>query len=200
MPLIVDKDKKRREIIEAAIAVFSRAGYRRSRMQEIADEAGVGKGTVYEYFSSKQDLFLQMSEHLYQQYVLSEEEVIRQIDDPTEQIRRLIASTLEKAAMWTGWVHLFADMWSEVDRKGEHDNLRNLMKDMLERMVGITAGYIRKAQGRGIFKDYDADLVAYILMGVLDGLMLQTLINKDMYDMQKMIDTLTGVLMDGLKR
>ena len=70
MPIVVDKEKKKREIIDAAIRVFSRQGYRRTKINDIAGEAGVGKGTVYEYFKSKEDLFLHMSEHLFELYIL----------------------------------------------------------------------------------------------------------------------------------
>jgi len=200
MPIIVDKEKKRRQILDAAIAVFSRTGYRRTKISDIAVEAGIGKGTVYEYFRSKQELFLQMCEHLYEQYILTEQNNLRSITDPVEQIRGLIGATLEKAAMWTGMAHIFADMWSEVERKGEEDNLRRLMDDMLKRMVNVISGQIRAAQSHGTFKDYDADLVAHILIGVLDGLMLQLIINQKMYDIEAMTDTLTNVIVNGLRK
>lgn len=51
------KISKRDAIIEAAIAVFSHKGYHNTRMEEIAVAAGAGKGTIYEYFASKLELF-----------------------------------------------------------------------------------------------------------------------------------------------
>lgn len=47
------KLSKRDMILAAAIRVFSQKGYHHTRMEEIAIEAGIGKGTIYEYFSSK---------------------------------------------------------------------------------------------------------------------------------------------------
>ncbi|MFQ5541718.1 MAG: TetR/AcrR family transcriptional regulator, partial [Candidatus Binatia bacterium] len=64
MPIIVDKDRKRREILQAAMQVFAREGYHRARIEAVAEEAGIGKGTVYEYFKSKTDLFLALHEHM----------------------------------------------------------------------------------------------------------------------------------------
>ena len=58
MPATVDKDAKRREIIRAAAAVFTRSGYHVAKMQDIATAAEIGKGTIYEYFSTKEELFL----------------------------------------------------------------------------------------------------------------------------------------------
>lgn len=45
------------EILDAARRVFARGGYADTTVDQIAEEAGVAKGTVYLYFSSKQELF-----------------------------------------------------------------------------------------------------------------------------------------------
>jgi len=48
---------KRHAILEQAIRTFAELGFRGTDVQVIADRAGVGKGTVYRYFGSKEDLF-----------------------------------------------------------------------------------------------------------------------------------------------
>ncbi|MGA7238079.1 MAG: TetR/AcrR family transcriptional regulator [Bryobacteraceae bacterium] len=50
--------KKHTAILDAARAVFSRDGYAASSVEEVAAEAGIAKGTVYLYFSSKEELYL----------------------------------------------------------------------------------------------------------------------------------------------
>ena len=49
---------KHTAILDAARAVFSRDGYAASSVEEVAAEAGIAKGTVYLYFSSKEELYL----------------------------------------------------------------------------------------------------------------------------------------------
>ncbi|MGF1601831.1 MAG: TetR/AcrR family transcriptional regulator [Thermosynechococcaceae cyanobacterium] len=56
MPKIVDKAAKQQEILDAAIVVFTRQGYHAAKMADIAIEAGMGKGTLYEYFPTKEAL------------------------------------------------------------------------------------------------------------------------------------------------
>lgn len=51
-------DRKRGRLIDAGAAAFSRVGFDRASVEEIAVAAGVGKGTVYLYFESKEELFL----------------------------------------------------------------------------------------------------------------------------------------------
>lgn len=51
------KEAKRLALIDAALAVFSRVGFAAAKMDDVAEEAGVSKGTVYLYFESKEKLF-----------------------------------------------------------------------------------------------------------------------------------------------
>ena len=54
------KLKKRKVILEAATKIFAQNGYSDSKMSDIADEAGVSKGTMYNYFNSKEALFSEL--------------------------------------------------------------------------------------------------------------------------------------------
>jgi AcrR family transcriptional regulator len=54
------KAERPQEIIEAAFAEFSRNGYAATTLDQIAERAGVTKGTIYVYFESKEHLFISM--------------------------------------------------------------------------------------------------------------------------------------------
>ena len=49
-------------LLEAAAKVFSERGFKRTTIAEVARRADVGKGTIYEYFDSKESLFLALFE------------------------------------------------------------------------------------------------------------------------------------------
>src|SRR5262252_186099 len=51
-------ERRREEILAAATRIFARLGYPGTDLQIVADRLGVGKGTVYRYFPSKEALFL----------------------------------------------------------------------------------------------------------------------------------------------
>ena len=56
----LQKEAKRTALVDAALAVFSRVGFAAAKMDDVAEEAGVSKGTVYLYFDSKENLFEEM--------------------------------------------------------------------------------------------------------------------------------------------
>lgn len=51
-------EERRRQILDAAIKVFARSGYRGAGTADIAAEAGIGEPTIYRYFADKHDLYL----------------------------------------------------------------------------------------------------------------------------------------------
>ncbi|MDX9889044.1 MAG: TetR/AcrR family transcriptional regulator [Anaerovoracaceae bacterium] len=56
--------KKSQEILASAIGLFIEKGYQNTKIIDIAEAAGVGKGTVYEYFTGKEELLLMVLENV----------------------------------------------------------------------------------------------------------------------------------------
>jgi AcrR family transcriptional regulator len=54
---MAEKNQKRKDILTSAKILFTEKGFHNTKMEEIAAGAGVGKGTLYEYFKNKQDIF-----------------------------------------------------------------------------------------------------------------------------------------------
>lgn len=59
-------NEKRKAIIEEAMVLFATKGYHSTSIQEIADRAGISKGGVYSYFSSKNELLVEIYRYYYQ--------------------------------------------------------------------------------------------------------------------------------------
>jgi AcrR family transcriptional regulator len=57
MPKIVDRKKKKAELVEQAVVIFQEHGYRGLGMRQIAQELGMSKSALYHYFPSKESLF-----------------------------------------------------------------------------------------------------------------------------------------------
>jgi len=54
-------EERRRQILEAAARVFARKGYHPAKTKEIAGEAGVSEGTLYNYFGSKREILVSLT-------------------------------------------------------------------------------------------------------------------------------------------
>lgn len=158
------------EILDAALAVFAERGFRSTRLEEVAEAAGVTKGTIYHYFANKEELLLRAIEHYHEQSFGKVEEILRDRGGPVStQLRLLIRR-------WFGQI--------------ERDRLRivtlllqGITHEVPEAHRGWLAGgpmeasrviasLIERGKERGEFRrDADSEVAARIL---LSGLLLQT--------------------------
>lgn len=88
-------ERRNEEILEAAIRLFAKHGYADADLQVLADELGVGKGTLYRHFGSKQELFLAAADRVMQLLFKHIDAASGTIEDPLDRIERAIHSYLE---------------------------------------------------------------------------------------------------------
>lgn len=83
-------DERPQQILQAAVEVFAEKGFRSATMDEIASSAGITKGTIYLYFPSKEELFVEMARRQFQHVLdLLPEIQLDEGDNPEEATRRL---------------------------------------------------------------------------------------------------------------
>jgi len=69
---------KRFEILNAAIALFAKNGYEETRLEDIAEQAEFGKGTIYNYFETKEDIYLEIIDRVTNDYTKKLKEMDKQ--------------------------------------------------------------------------------------------------------------------------
>jgi AcrR family transcriptional regulator len=86
---LIDKSiDKRKKILESAEYLFAKHGYHATEVEEIAKSAGMAKGTIYNYFKSKENILLSVLESGVQELSIKMAEGIEQIDDTVEKIKK----------------------------------------------------------------------------------------------------------------
>jgi AcrR family transcriptional regulator len=104
---------RQEEILKAATAVFAVYGYPNTDVQAIADMVGVGKGTVYRYFPTKQDLFFAAVDRGLQRLQEQLKTVKVGISDPVEQMKASIRAFFKFFESNSELVELFIQERSE---------------------------------------------------------------------------------------
>src|SRR5205809_417078 len=88
--------RRKAQILDIAAKVFAGFGFAATDVQVIADRLGVGKGTVYRYFPTKETLFLAAVERGLNELTAEMDAVLNDpADDPVEQTRRAVRTYLE---------------------------------------------------------------------------------------------------------
>src|SRR5216110_1286151 len=84
----------RQRILRAAEGIFARRDYHEVQMDDVVEACGVGKGTLYRYFPSKQDLFLAVMFDGIQRLRAELETVAGAEESPAKRIRGIVHRTL----------------------------------------------------------------------------------------------------------
>lgn len=188
------KEAKRELIFKAAVEVFSTRGYHNATMSEIATAAGIGKGTIYEYFSSKLQLFQQMMEKGIQTYYASfdAEELQRK---PVQERLRLIMeghinfcrqqSRLTKLFFWeTGIQDEEVKEWMLQMRKEKEAHLQELLTE------GIKSGELR---------DHNPYIMAFMVSGIIGSVWAPLVLDEWDVDTGLLADSIIDNIMNGIK-
>ncbi len=85
-----ERDQRRREILEAALGLFSQKGYEGTSMAEIAAASEFAVGTLYKFFKDKNDLYQALVADTMRQYEVPLVEALRSAGSPADRIDRFV--------------------------------------------------------------------------------------------------------------
>jgi AcrR family transcriptional regulator len=162
-------DERPTELLEAALRIFAERGYANTRLEDIATAVGVTKGTIYHYFTAKEDLLLRAIEHYHEQAFRPLQQVLRERRGPVSATIRLF---LRRAfgGMDATRLNVLTLLVQGVASEVPHAYHR-WMKNGPIRGWEILAALIEEGKAAGEFRaDADSEIIARI---TLSGLILQ---------------------------
>jgi AcrR family transcriptional regulator len=180
---LIDREQKIQDISQAALKLFSQKGFAATSVGQIAQAASIGKGTIYEYFNTKEDIFLvavsAWSEHERTQI----SKMLVGIDDPVERLfafanRNINIFDLDKPAENRLFIEILQQTFMEG---GAFCNNHNLVTELGEMIRQILVDILLDGISKGIFKPEiarDAGKLANNLLAYLDGIGLHSMIAK----------------------
>ena len=192
-PKFVDKEQKIKEIAQTALKLFAQKGYAGTNVGQIAKSAGIGKGTIYEYFETKEDIFIAAIMEWISQFEFQLSAHLEKIDDP---VQRLFAV----AEMTVKWVDPLDSATMRLSLEILQQSLmeggiifkkRHLVKKIHDGLCRMVMDILLDGISRGIFKPEiarDAETIANNLLACLDGISLHSLLSRNDFDLKSQID------------
>lgn len=161
---------QRQRILESARAVFFRDGFMAANLDEVAERAGVAKGTLYRYFENKAELYVAVLAENGDVFERKMRETLAEGGTPAEQVRRL---SLFYFQHWTTHREYFQIFWALANEQviGELPpavvtQVSRLWEDCLRMLSDLLD---RGVQER-VFAPHDSWEVAHILWTLANGL------------------------------
>jgi len=156
------RTRRREEILDAACKLFAEHGYSEAATQALADVLQVGKGTIYRYFATKEELFLAAVDRVMHRMKQAVDARLAGVDEPFARMARAIEAYLEFFAQQPEFVELLIQERAQFkDRKKptyfEHRDVNVVRWQELFRSL-IAAGRVRDVPVERI-TDVISDLV-----------------------------------------
>jgi len=201
-PKIVDKAVRKKEIIVAAMRIVAKKGIKNVRIDEIAAEAGIGKGTLYEYFTSKEDIFGETMVEFMQQIETAMARKMFRASTPEEKLRALTDAWVEAAENEGGEVlELLIDVWAEGLRRSNPEMIAAFdLKRIYEDFRDLISGIIQDGINSGVFRAVDPLKSAAVFIGVTDGLVMQWLMDKQNFNLRQHAEILLNIFLQGISQ
>ncbi len=186
-------------IKEAALRLFSDKGFYSTSTREIIQEAGVSKGTLYWYWKSKEELAFSLVSDMLNDFLEIIEREKNGEGPVLERFQRMVREVANLYYQETDYLRL---LW-----KFRADRHYIFSKEYTER---VTSYYlrIRKAlesmieEGieTGVFKETDPKYMAFILLGIAEGLEVEWLENEKEFSMREALPLVMEMVLSTLRK
>ncbi|NLJ29665.1 MerR family transcriptional regulator [Desulforhabdus amnigena] len=166
------KDKKRQEIVNAAIKVFSEKGYQKVKVRDITASLGISTGTFYIYFEDKKELFVDVVDAVIRAIIGDAREALKQEENIVKRLSIRGRIFYENYLKYNEILNqLRAEMVGED--QWPHEKIKKAYHALTQPVIRD----IEKGIEEGIFRKIDPDLTAYTLTGIIEIMCLRTTIS-----------------------
>lgn len=188
---IIDKEQKRYDIARAAMEVFCERGFESASMSRVAGKAGVGKGTIYEYFPSKDELIATSIRLWMEEMIAEAERALEGIRDPEERLRSYVQSFVEMFLTDEKMPRLIVSIFQLFMTHLHDTTYGDTLKVMFRNGVQSIEKIILEGMETGSFRINDrqeARRIAVNLTAFLDGICLDYMATGGLFNLKEQVD------------
>jgi uroporphyrinogen-III synthase len=194
-----NKQLKRTKIIEAASILFSRKSYHEVMMEEVAKLASIAKGTVYNYYSSKEELYFSIMKGRMEKLNISLKENISGQKSSVDSLHSFILHLY----MFMMKHQNFFLMYRKESLSAEHTLCSELIK-LENDLKTILRRIIKSGKIEGIFRDINEEFCVDLVLGSIYGVVhrgIEKNLNEDqkIYDRENIYDFILHGLFSGFQ-
>ena len=173
--------ESKQKIMKAAMDVFSRKGYAKASIREIASTAGISVGGVYLYFRNKEELYRSLINERMLDIGSKTETLAGKTQSASEALSHFLSLHLENALKHKEFILLHIREHGFTFGVQEKKNFFRKQRELVERLIqrGIRTGEFRKC---------NADDMAKVIMGSLRGVILSMALDDDVHITPQMMN------------
>lgn len=186
-------------IQDAAMRVIARKGMAAATMQEIADEAGVAKGTIYLYFRDRDELVEKTFETAITRLIAGVGEAMDGQESLEQKIRAAMTAKLAFFRENREFFRLYMSLrLPEGDPQQQRRHKRNC-EPQYRGSVGRLAGILAAAMDRGEIRRFDTHRLALFIVEGSNAIVVERVMEESSPTEEQDVEFLTQVIMGGIR-
>ncbi|GAB4289050.1 MAG: hypothetical protein Kow0098_06790 [Ignavibacteriaceae bacterium] len=158
------KKIKRERIIEAASDLFSKKNYHEVMMDDVAKMISVAKGTLYNYFPSKEDLYFSIMKMRMDNLILSLKEKISSTTNSIDSLNTFVIHLYMFMMKYKNFFLMF-----QKESFGGANQMCSELRNMEEEIYSLLTGIIRTGKKQSLFRNIDEELAVKLIIGSIYG-------------------------------
>lgn len=162
--------ERREQILQAARTVFAQRGLAEARMEDIAQESGLGKGTLYLYYKTKDDLVVGLLEALFDELLVQLKGLVDVADIPVTD--RLTGYCDAVASAMAADASLLAVAYEFYAVAARRPVVRDYLRGYFANYRQMLEALFKQGIASGEFPPFDVSQAAVMLVALLEGLTL----------------------------
>jgi len=191
-------DKKNRprfeSILDIAAKIFREKGYHHANISDIAREAGLLKGSLYYYISSKEELLYEVVMGGLDLYIASLRKIFTSIEPPDVLLKEAIIAHMSPMDIKFDMVHVFINETANMT-----DRYRKEVDDETERYEKLWIDIIEKGKSQGIFRDdIDTKIILLSIIGMCNWT-LRWYVSTGKYPIKELAEIYAHIILNGIK-
>lgn len=190
----LQREERRKQILDAALTVFSCKGFHATNVSDVAAQAGVSQGTIYWYFDSKEDLFTAAMLSVFADFGQESLASVEACETASEKLRALGQKMEDLVGRLEGVFIMFLGYWASSSSREEAGRV---WVDLLVEYKELIVGIIEEGIENGEFRPVDADALVWALMAAYDGLAAYMMLMPEI-DVGRVSRSLVETLLIGL--
>ncbi|MBV9571949.1 MAG: TetR/AcrR family transcriptional regulator [Alphaproteobacteria bacterium] len=196
------KEARPQEILDAALAVFAERGFAAARMDEVARRAGVTKGTIYLYFSSKEELFKSLIRQAIGTTLSDVAAFAERYDGSARELLISMLRTIGTVMRTSDRIVLPKIILAE---SGNFPELVRFYRfEIIQKGMALFRAIIARGIAQGEFRDVPPEHVARLCVApILLGALWRAVFARfdpEPYDIEALIETHIDVLLRGMAK
>jgi AcrR family transcriptional regulator len=185
--------KRRQQIFEAVVKLFSKKGYHRTTLREISKESGITLGNLYDYISTKEDILYIIQEKATQVVMQAISKNNESDSNPVEKLERLIHSELDAMNRYQNLIMIIYQESHAMFKETLHSLLRS-ERNHVEQYEKV----IREGIKKGVFKPLNVRMVANMIKMLIDTWVVKRWDLRRKVSIEEMRQGILDIVFDGI--